>query len=150
MPKIAGRCSVFAKSDMIHAQQKGYGPDEVLAGLCEAVARNFRAAVAKNRQVVPTVLFVGGVSANSAVVDALRSVFGLEADQLIVPPYNAWMSAAGTAIAEAEAKKNQVPQMLEHPREGFVTMDPLCMDKVVLLRDRIPEITHPIPGERRP
>jgi len=150
MPKIAGRCSVFAKSDMIHAQQKGYGPDEVLAGLCEAVARNFRAAVAKNRQVVPTVLFVGGVSANSAVVDALRSVFGLEADQLIVPPYNAWMSAAGTAIAEAEAKKNQVPQMLEHPREGFVTMDPLCMDKVVLLRDRIPEIMHPIPGERRP
>ena len=25
-PKIAGRCSVFAKSDMIHAQQKGYMP----------------------------------------------------------------------------------------------------------------------------
>jgi activator of 2-hydroxyglutaryl-CoA dehydratase len=28
--KIAGRCSVFAKSDMIHAQQKGYTPPEVL------------------------------------------------------------------------------------------------------------------------
>ena len=27
---IAGRCSVFAKSDMIHAQQKGYQPPEVL------------------------------------------------------------------------------------------------------------------------
>src|SRR5665811_2616443 len=34
---IAGRCSVFAKSDMIHAQQKGYEPPEVLKGLCSAV-----------------------------------------------------------------------------------------------------------------
>ncbi|HZL98303.1 MAG TPA: BadF/BadG/BcrA/BcrD ATPase family protein, partial [Terriglobales bacterium] len=25
--RIAGRCSVFAKSDMIHAQQKGYSPE---------------------------------------------------------------------------------------------------------------------------
>ncbi|HEY5386439.1 MAG TPA: BadF/BadG/BcrA/BcrD ATPase family protein, partial [Thermoleophilia bacterium] len=36
---IAGRCSVFAKSDMIHAQQKGYEPPEVLRGLCDAVMR---------------------------------------------------------------------------------------------------------------
>ena len=43
--QVAGRCSVFAKSDMIHAQQKGYSPPEVLGGLCDAVARNFRAAV---------------------------------------------------------------------------------------------------------
>ena len=39
--RIAGRCSVFAKSDMIHAQQKGYSPAEILRGLCDAVARNF-------------------------------------------------------------------------------------------------------------
>ena len=40
--RIAGRCSVFAKSDMIHAQQKGYSPAEILRGLCDAVARNFK------------------------------------------------------------------------------------------------------------
>jgi hypothetical protein len=34
--RIAGRCSVFAKSDMIHAQQKGYSPAEILRGLCDA------------------------------------------------------------------------------------------------------------------
>ena len=47
--KVAGRCSVFAKSDMIHAQQKGYAPAEILKGLCEAVARNFKSGVIKGR-----------------------------------------------------------------------------------------------------
>ena len=42
--RIAGRCSVFAKSDMIHAQQKGYTTDQILRGLCDAVARNFKSA----------------------------------------------------------------------------------------------------------
>ena len=42
--RIAGRCSVFAKSDMIHAQQKGYTTDQILRGLCDAVARNYKSA----------------------------------------------------------------------------------------------------------
>jgi len=38
---IAGRCSVFAKSDMIHLQQEGTPTEDILAGLCHALARNF-------------------------------------------------------------------------------------------------------------
>ncbi len=49
--RIAGRCSVFAKSDMIHAQQKGYSPAEILRGLCDAVARNFKSGIVKGRRV---------------------------------------------------------------------------------------------------
>ena len=49
--RIAGRCSVFAKSDMIHAQQKGYSPAEILRGLCDAVARNFKSGIVKGRPV---------------------------------------------------------------------------------------------------
>ena len=49
--RIAGRCSVFAKSDMIHAQQKGYPPAEILRGLCDAVARNFKSRIVKGRPV---------------------------------------------------------------------------------------------------
>jgi len=48
--RIAGRCSVFAKSDMIHAQQKGHSPPEILRGLCDAVARNFKSSVVKGRR----------------------------------------------------------------------------------------------------
>jgi hypothetical protein len=63
--RIAGRCSVFAKSDMIHAQQKGYTPAEILRGLCDAVARNFKSAVVKGRPVVPPVALIGAVSQNA-------------------------------------------------------------------------------------
>ena len=60
--QIAGRCSVFAKSDMIHAQQKGFAPAEVLRGLCNAVATNFKSAVVKGRTPEPPVALLGGVS----------------------------------------------------------------------------------------
>ena len=83
--QIAGRCSVFAKSDMIHAQQKGFAPPEVLRGLCHAVAANFKSAVVKGRPIESPVAFVGGVSANSAVVAELRDVFELSEDELMIP-----------------------------------------------------------------
>jgi hypothetical protein len=63
--KIAGRCSVFAKSDMIHAQQKGYTPPEILRGLCDAVARNFKSSITKGKKVVPQVAFIGGATCGS-------------------------------------------------------------------------------------
>ncbi len=66
--KIAGRCSVFAKSDMIHAQQKGYKPEEILKGLCEAVARNFKSSIIKSKRIKTPVLFVGGVAKNRGSV----------------------------------------------------------------------------------
>ena len=67
--RVAGRCSVFAKTDMIHAQQKGYSADQILRGLCEAVARNFKSSIVKGKQVVPPVAFVGGVALNTGVRD---------------------------------------------------------------------------------
>ncbi|MEE9614085.1 MAG: BadF/BadG/BcrA/BcrD ATPase family protein, partial [Thermodesulfobacteriota bacterium] len=37
-PRVAGRCSVFAKSDMIHLQQSATPDYDIVAGLCYAVA----------------------------------------------------------------------------------------------------------------
>jgi len=51
--RVAGRCSVFAKTDMVHAQQMGYTPEQILRGLCEAVARNFKSNIVKGRRVIP-------------------------------------------------------------------------------------------------
>ncbi|MDD5636004.1 MAG: acyl-CoA dehydratase activase, partial [Atribacterota bacterium] len=39
--RIAGRCTVFAESDMVHKQQMGYKEEEIIAGLCEAMVRNY-------------------------------------------------------------------------------------------------------------
>lgn len=39
-PKIASRCAVFAKTDLIHAQQEGYQYGEISEGLCHGLAKN--------------------------------------------------------------------------------------------------------------
>ncbi|MDZ7634660.1 MAG: BadF/BadG/BcrA/BcrD ATPase family protein [Bacteroidales bacterium] len=58
-PRIAGRCSVFAKSDMIHHQQLATPLHDIVAGLCFALARNFRSTVARSKEIVKPVLFSG-------------------------------------------------------------------------------------------
>ncbi|OGC08964.1 hypothetical protein A2V82_16305 [candidate division KSB1 bacterium RBG_16_48_16] len=93
---IAGRCSVFAKSDMIHAQQRGYSPGAIFKGLCEAVVRNYIGTVLRGKELEPVVAFVGGVAANAGVVDALQKLLNLE-DQIIVPPMYNHVSAIGAA-----------------------------------------------------
>ena len=39
-PKIATRCAVFAKTDLIHCQQQGYSLEAISAGLCQGLAHN--------------------------------------------------------------------------------------------------------------
>ena len=141
--QVAGRCSVFAKSDMIHAQQKGYTPAEVLRGLCNAVARNFRVAVVRSHPVEPPVALIGGVAANAAVVRAMREAFGLTEEELIVPEAFAHLSAIGAAVAasrsEAAADLSQMGALRaasDSARGSFPTTDPLATNNVLLLRDR--------------
>ncbi len=100
---VAGRCSVFAKSDMIHAQQKGYQPPEVLKGLCNAVVRNFRGAIARGKTIDGAVAFVGGVAANKGAAQAMREAFELPEERFFVPRYYAWMGASGAALLNGPA-----------------------------------------------
>jgi activator of 2-hydroxyglutaryl-CoA dehydratase/predicted nucleotide-binding protein (sugar kinase/HSP70/actin superfamily) len=162
--QIAGRCSVFAKSDMVHAQQKGFAPAEVLRGLCNAVATNFKAAVVKGRAPKPPVALLGGVSANSAVVRGLREVFGLSPQQLFVPEGAESLPAVGAALAGADARQRATGGMpatpapaagsaAMEPRAGgdgqtFPRMPPLTLENVRLLRDRVRPYEFPQNGDR--
>ncbi|HET6494306.1 MAG TPA: acyl-CoA dehydratase activase, partial [Thermoleophilia bacterium] len=137
---IAGRCSVFAKSDMIHAQQKGYQPPEVLRGLCDAVIRNFKGTIAKGKVVEAPVAFIGGVAANKGAVQALREAFDLKDDALFVPEFHSSMGAIGAALIEADfdAVRDAALGGLDAdrlPAADFPVTEPLAMDRVVLLRD---------------
>jgi len=99
---------------MIHAQQKGYSPAEVLRGLCNAVARNFKTSVVRSHAVVAPVAFIGGVAANAAVVRAMREAFELDAEQLIVPPAFAHIEAIGAAMtASASSQTANLAHMSE-------------------------------------
>jgi len=95
-PRIAGRCSVFAKSDMIHLQQIATPVEDIVAGLCFAVARNFKGTISRGRQIIEPVSFHGGVAANKAMVRAFKEVFALNG--LFVPPDFALMGAWGAAL----------------------------------------------------
>ena len=90
---IAGRCSVFAKSDMIHLQQKGTPVGEIAYGLCLAMARNFMATVIRGRQIVPPLALVGGGAANQGLVRAFAEVLGLDAG---IAPYLAQPGRRGS------------------------------------------------------
>jgi len=149
---IAGRCSVFAKSDMIHAQQKGYRPPEVLKGLCNAVVRNYRSTIAKGKELGSLVAFIGGVAANKGAVGAMREAFELNENQFIVPAYYAWMGAIGSALTAADEQAGVEMVTIDADRlsggqgDGFSTADALSMDRVILLRDRIKPYRFPENG----
>jgi predicted CoA-substrate-specific enzyme activase len=101
-PRVAGRCSVFAKTDMIHLQQ-GATPDyEIIAGLCQAMARNLKSNIAKGKPVTPPVAFQGGVAHNLGVRQAFRQVFNLDDDGLIIPPHFCSLGAVGAVLVARE------------------------------------------------
>jgi predicted CoA-substrate-specific enzyme activase len=94
---IAGRCSVFAKSDMIHLQQKGTPVDEIALGLCQAMVRTFCSTVISGRSMEAPVVLVGGGATNPGLVRAFLEVLGLRPDQLIVPSHPLFLGAWGAA-----------------------------------------------------
>ncbi|MBN1131753.1 MAG: hypothetical protein JXR52_07780 [Bacteroidales bacterium] len=102
-PRIAGRCSVFAKSDMIHLQQIATPVHDIVAGLCFAVARNFISSLGRGKTIEFPVMFQGGVSFNSGMVRAFRELLNASEEDLIIPEHNASMGALG-AIMDAMKK----------------------------------------------
>ena len=92
---IAGRCGVFAESDLIHKQQLGYLREDLIAGLCLALAKNYLTNVARNRKAEPVVLFQGGVAANSGIRWALEQLLKVD---LVIPEHYKVMGAYGAAL----------------------------------------------------
>lgn len=101
-PRIAGRCSVFAKSDMIHLQQIGAPDYDIIAGLCHAVARSFKGNVGRGRKFEKPIAFFGGVASNVGVVAALADELEIGRDELFIPPEAAVTGAIGSALASRE------------------------------------------------
>jgi predicted CoA-substrate-specific enzyme activase len=98
--RIAGRCSVFAESDMIHKQQLGHRTEDIIRGLCEALVRNYLNNVAKGKEILPPVVFQGGVAANVGIREAFQRELGLE---IIVPEHYGVMGAIGASLLAKEA-----------------------------------------------
>ncbi len=99
---IAGRCSVFAKSDMIHLQQEGTSQEEIVAGLCYALARNYISNLGKGKKFSKPIAFQGGVAANKGVVKAFEELLELKPGELTIPEHFKVMGAIGAAMMASE------------------------------------------------
>jgi len=106
--RIAGRCTVFAESDMVHKQQMGYKEEDIIAGLCEAMVRNYLNNVGKGKKISSPIFFQGGVAANSGIKKSFEKEIG---HAVIVPEYYRVMGAIGAALLAKE-------EMEQNPRQS--------------------------------
>ncbi len=97
--RIAGRCGVFAESDLIHKQQLGYPVEDLLYGLCQALVRNYLSNLALGKELLPIVTFQGGVATNSGMVKAFEEALDTK---IVVPQNHQTMGAIGAALLAME------------------------------------------------
>jgi len=71
---IAGRCSVFAKSDMIHLQQKGTPIEEIAYGVCLALVRSVISSMLKGKPCLLPAALAGNIIKNAGVLRAFHQV----------------------------------------------------------------------------
>ena len=105
--RIAARCSVFAKTDLIHLQQKGVPVGAMLYALCGSIAR--MVASLKKGVFEEPIYFVGGVAANSAVLKSINEVFSARNGHpvdVIIPENHLHIEALGSALLARESGRN--------------------------------------------
>ena len=106
-PRIAARCSVFAKTDLIHLQQKGVPMGTMLCGLCDSIARGVTSLT--RGALEEPIYFVGGVAANSAIVDSINEVLSSRNGyrlNVTVPENYLYIEALGSALLAKDAGKS--------------------------------------------
>ena len=122
IPRLSGRCAVFAKTDIIHRQQEGVSTPDILLGLCYAMIRNYKATIVRRLPVCKPVVFCGGVTCNSGVIRAIRDVFGLTEEELIVPEEARFEAAIGAACkAEGAFTLAQLDALLNNAMTAHST-----------------------------
>ena len=97
IPAIAGRCSVFSKTDMIHRMQEGMPAADILLGLCYALVRNYKSTILHNQPPVLPVYLAGGVMKNEGVLRALKDLLKLKNEDIILDEDSMYLGALGAA-----------------------------------------------------
>lgn len=97
--RIAGRCAVFAETDMIHKQQLGHNQEDIIKGLSDAMVRNFLNNLGKGKDIEAPVVFQGGVAANVGIKKSFEEALGLE---VLVPDHYDVMGSIGSCLLARE------------------------------------------------
>ena len=120
--QIAARCTVFAESDLVHKIQMGHPREDIIAGVCRAVASNYINNVGKGKKITSPVVFQGGVSKNAGVVHAFEDILRCP---VIVDENGHLMGAMGAAILARRGLKRTLFDFSVENME-FVTRERSC------------------------
>ncbi len=135
--KIAGRCTVFAESDLVHKAQIGHKLEDIIAGLCTAIVGNYLNNVGKGKEVLAPIVFQGGVSKNVGVVRAFHEATGHE---VFVDDDGHLMGALGVALVARDSGQ-EAPFSFDVRDVAFETVGDECggcpndCEVVIVLRE---------------
>jgi predicted CoA-substrate-specific enzyme activase len=128
-PEIASRCAVFARTDLIHAQQRGYSKAAICDSLCKGLASNIANATFNKIAVNYPLLITGGVSKNTAVIKDLEKLAGV---QFLTNANAHLFGAIGAALMLLKEKSVRAPMtiasledVLKHETKGDNYYGPL-------------------------
>ncbi len=121
--KIAARCTVFAESDLVHKAQIGHKKEDLIAGLCNSVAKNYLNNLSKGKPIEDMVVFQGGVSKNKGVKKAFEDILQ---KTIYVDPDSHLMGALGVAILSLEDRQEEIPFDLDMENTEFQTIGNDC------------------------
>ncbi|KJR96445.1 MAG: CoA activase [Desulfobulbaceae bacterium BRH_c16a] len=124
-PQIASRCAVFAKTDLIHAQQEGYQLDEISDGLCHGLAKNIVDTLfSSTKPPQGKIVFCGGVAKNKAVAGHISDLTGLS---LTIPGNGHLYGAIGACLLLQQELENNnetiAPVSIETMNQLFETAE---------------------------
>lgn len=150
IPRLSGRCAVFAKTDIIHRQQEGVPVEDILLGLCYAMVRNYKAVIVRSLPVEKPLALAGGVGHNPGVLQAVRTVFALDEEDFLLPPHFDHVGAVGAALAAQTLTTCSVQTLalsLSHlpPAASLPSLPPLLLPDGLRLAD--PETSGTIPPQ---
>ncbi|MCP3875850.1 MAG: CoA activase [Desulfobacteraceae bacterium] len=123
IPDIATRCSVFAKTDLIHAQQEGFNIEQICEGLCYGLAKNISNTLFKYKDIGQKILFCGGVSSNLSVKNHLEKITGYH---LTIDSNSNFYCATGAALCILD----DISHHKKIPLQKFVSVDDLFKSSI--------------------
>ncbi len=113
-PAVATRCAVFAKTDIIHLQQAGYGKEDIAAGICRGMAESTLDVLLKGKTLSGRTVVVGGVARNSEIVKHLEQEIGFSVDVPANPELAGALGAAVYAASEGAKPETRNPKPVAH------------------------------------
>ncbi|MCK4331892.1 MAG: 2-hydroxyglutaryl-CoA dehydratase [Dehalococcoidia bacterium] len=102
--EISNLCTIFAQQEIVARLSEGEKPEDIIAGLHDALASRV-AALARRLKIEPDVVLTGGVAKNVGIVRAMKENLGCE---LLIPEDPLLTGAMGAAILAKELSSEAI------------------------------------------